>query len=492
MNVERYRHTQMRTPNVVSRENGLRVHESVSTPAGNKCSELQRHIESLKIRYNSAESTERPEISRRIEELEESRDNCLEELAAARRKERIQDTHAAPSDNGAQPIAWGKTERVREAQAIDAAPEGSLSIVFDRAISFYEDRDIDNALQQLEQAERSAVSTEDKITIIQAYHTIANDLTSLPNALPLAEKLLRKCLAYNDVSGLASPDVASVTYGLLFSVLIGEENYSGLQQEANALLSLVPSISNDPKFSEANAYLHLGMAHEHGGNRSKADEVFEQSRKAANQSRNEELIQSVAGYIERTHRRRANSRSAASASLRSRSSIVAAEDIPSLLSRASITGDQYPAVGARPSLQKTTSALVVIDAATNLMWQTECSSSGLGFFQARDEYVSSLNARRYAGHSDWRLPTLEEAASLVFARGRDFYFALPDEFWTCDRDAHDPKVPERHPGVGGFFKLMFVSGEDNQGSLWIMSNRGRCHTTWWSEHAPFAVACRNV
>ena len=55
---------------------------------------------------------------------------------------------------------------------------------------------------------------------------------------------------------------------------------------------------------------------------------------------------------------------------------------------------------------------VVIDRATALMWHQGGSSSYMRFEKAK-EWIRDLNRRGYAGHYDWRLPTLEEAASIL-------------------------------------------------------------------------------
>ena len=53
----------------------------------------------------------------------------------------------------------------------------------------------------------------------------------------------------------------------------------------------------------------------------------------------------------------------------------------------------------------------VTDYATRLMWKYK-PSAALSRSDA-DEYIRSLNAKKYSGYSDWRLPTTEEMASLI-------------------------------------------------------------------------------
>ncbi len=54
---------------------------------------------------------------------------------------------------------------------------------------------------------------------------------------------------------------------------------------------------------------------------------------------------------------------------------------------------------------------VVIDHATGLMWHQN-GSDNLKWNVAK-QWVRGLNSRGHAGYSDWRLPTVEEAASLL-------------------------------------------------------------------------------
>lgn len=55
---------------------------------------------------------------------------------------------------------------------------------------------------------------------------------------------------------------------------------------------------------------------------------------------------------------------------------------------------------------------VVLDKATGLMWQRSGSPDGMTY-DAAGKYIRDLNVQRFAGYNDWRLPTLEEAMSLI-------------------------------------------------------------------------------
>lgn len=55
---------------------------------------------------------------------------------------------------------------------------------------------------------------------------------------------------------------------------------------------------------------------------------------------------------------------------------------------------------------------VVLDYATGLMWQQAGTPKDIKYDKAK-EYIDKLNRGKFAGFSDWRLPTLEEAMSLM-------------------------------------------------------------------------------
>jgi hypothetical protein len=59
----------------------------------------------------------------------------------------------------------------------------------------------------------------------------------------------------------------------------------------------------------------------------------------------------------------------------------------------------------------------VTDRATGLMWQKDGSPKPLTLKRAT-YYISSLNDKRFMGYSDWRMPTVEELASLIKGNAR--------------------------------------------------------------------------
>jgi len=82
---------------------------------------------------------------------------------------------------------------------------------------------------------------------------------------------------------------------------------------------------------------------------------------------------------------------------------------------------------------------LVIDHTTALTWQ-QGGSKGYMDFAAAQRYTQQLNREKFAGYSDWRLPTLEEAMSLMEPeqKSRSLYIdPVFDEtqrwIWTADQ-----------------------------------------------------------
>jgi len=81
---------------------------------------------------------------------------------------------------------------------------------------------------------------------------------------------------------------------------------------------------------------------------------------------------------------------------------------------------------------------VVLDKATGLLWQQGGSDKAM-YLSDAEAYVQSLNANGLAGFSDWRLPTVEELASLVESVGAHEDLFIDSRFsarqtacWTTD------------------------------------------------------------
>ncbi|MDZ7290268.1 MAG: TIR domain-containing protein [candidate division KSB1 bacterium] len=83
---------------------------------------------------------------------------------------------------------------------------------------------------------------------------------------------------------------------------------------------------------------------------------------------------------------------------------------------------------------------VVVDHATGLMWQQSGSSNYMIYANA-EKYIRDLNNKLLAGYNDWRLPTLEEAMSLMEPKKHGELYIDPifDHnqrwIWTADKES---------------------------------------------------------
>ena len=88
----------------------------------------------------------------------------------------------------------------------------------------------------------------------------------------------------------------------------------------------------------------------------------------------------------------------------------------------------------------------VVDYKTGLMWQRDGSDDWLIYPKAQT-YINELNGRQFAGFDDWRLPTLEEAASLMEPEPQHnnlhiapLFGEAQERIWTCDWQKRDSEA----------------------------------------------------
>jgi hypothetical protein len=113
-------------------------------------------------------------------------------------------------------------------------------------------------------------------------------------------------------------------------------------------------------------------------------------------------------------------------------------------------------------------AVVVIDHATGLMWQKSGSRDSMPLAEAAN-YIKNINAKSVAGFTGWRLPTLEEAMSLMEPKpvgdyhiSAEFEVGMRENFiWTADRT----KTGER--GFVLYFSDGFVASEAPEFNAWV-------------------------
>jgi len=107
----------------------------------------------------------------------------------------------------------------------------------------------------------------------------------------------------------------------------------------------------------------------------------------------------------------------------------------------------------------------VTDKATGLMWQKGGSSEFLDNRGAK-KYVMKLNKQRFAGYRDWRMPTVEESASLLTRRRKNGVHIAPvfdykqTRCWTID-----PSDPNYQHLVGAWL-IDFQNGAMSQAYWW--------------------------
>lgn len=111
---------------------------------------------------------------------------------------------------------------------------------------------------------------------------------------------------------------------------------------------------------------------------------------------------------------------------------------------------------------------IVLDHATGLMWQR--GGSDTMTLDRTGRYIERLNTERFAGFGDWRLPTLEEAMSLVAPEAHDRFHIDPvftsgvNFIWTADRAADGR-------GLVIYFSDGMLSPERAEFNAWVRAVR---------------------
>ena len=116
----------------------------------------------------------------------------------------------------------------------------------------------------------------------------------------------------------------------------------------------------------------------------------------------------------------------------------------------------------------------ITDKSTGLMWQKAGSSWMLPNRTAKS-YIRQLNKDKFAGYSDWRLPTIEELASLLKKKNSGNLYIDPifdkkhSRCWSKDEylsGAYYTNTWVADFGIGKIKKARWIS---KQGPSWLYS-----------------------
>ena len=89
-------------------------------------------------------------------------------------------------------------------------------------------------------------------------------------------------------------------------------------------------------------------------------------------------------------------------------------------------------------LQTINNDKIIISKSTGLMWHQSGSEAPINWYKGKG-WIRELNRSGYAGFFDWRIPTVEEVASLLKEREINMdlfvdnsFSNLQNSIWTCD------------------------------------------------------------
>ncbi len=117
--------------------------------------------------------------------------------------------------------------------------------------------------------------------------------------------------------------------------------------------------------------------------------------------------------------------------------------------------------GVDNRFQRRQNGALIHDATTGLTWQQSGSDSALTYAEA-EKYIDRLNQERFGGFSDWRLPTLEEAMSLMEPRRSSARLYIDPIFdakqpwiWTADKASSGAWYVYFYLGYCDWYGLVF-------------------------------------
>ena len=112
---------------------------------------------------------------------------------------------------------------------------------------------------------------------------------------------------------------------------------------------------------------------------------------------------------------------------------------------------------------KTIGGECVVDNATGLMWHQSGSDDYISWEKAK-EWIKKLNKGGYAGYQDWRLPTVDEAASLLIPSEKNGDLYIDPVF---------SKKAGEYIWTGDMFEY-----EDGSGAAWSVNFGDGDHVCW--------------
>ena len=160
-------------------------------------------------------------------------------------------------------------------------------------------------------------------------------------------------------------------------------------------------------------------------------------------------------------------------SLRATDTVLTEQEVADLAARHNFYDSRHNPQGKfSNALVDNGDGLTVTDQVTGLMWQRGgCDLTAIRNVQ---KYVAELNRQRFAGFSDWRLPTMEEAFSLL-----------------------EPQVNAKgvhlHPCFSREQPFVFLADQRKPGGYWFMDFK-QATPFWASGSIPggFGRVCRSI